>query len=165
MRVWIGIDNGVSGSVGWVYDDGTFGYRPTPVFKVYDYVKSGRQINRIDTGILNNLLLDLTDEGEAQTRIFLERPMVNPKRFQASASALRALEASLIVIEEIGLPFEYIDSKAWQKKMLPDVKGAAQLKKASSEVGLRLFPSLQEQIRKQKDADGILIAEWARRYM
>ena len=30
-------------------------------------------------------------------------------------------------------------------------------------VGLRLFPSQEDLIRKHKDADGMLIAEWARR--
>jgi len=86
--------------------------------------------------------------------------MVNPGRFQASISAMRALEATLNVLEFLELPHQYIDSKEWQKVMLPSgLKGADQMKKASQSIGKRLFPS----ITCTPDADGLLIAEWARR--
>lgn len=40
---------------------------------------------------------------------------------------------------------------------------APALEKASLQIGIQLFPSLRESIEGQGDADGILIAEWARR--
>ena len=92
--------------------------------------------------------------------VLIERPMVNPARFLASTSALRALEATLIVVEELKLPVRYLDSKEWQSEILPKgVEGPDELKAASLDIGQRLFPSLQF----KKDADSILIAEWARR--
>ena len=101
---------------------------------------------------------------QSPVKVFLERPMVNPGRFQATASALRAMEATLIVLEMFKLPLQYVDSKQWQKALLPSgIKGPAELKKASMDIGCRMFPHLSEIIKKQGDADGLLIAEWARR--
>ncbi len=85
-------------------------------------------------------------------------------RFQASVSAARSLEATLCVIEDLGIPHLYADSRQWQGALLPKgVQGAPELKKASMDIGLRLFPDQEKVIRKHKDADAILIAEWARR--
>jgi hypothetical protein len=40
------------------------------------------------------------------------------------------------------------------------IKGTPELKKASAQVGIRLYPSQAEIINKQKDADGLMIAHW-----
>ena len=48
--------------------------------------------------------------------------------------------------------------------MLPSgIKGSKELKEASLQVGIRMFPFLKETIKKQKDADGILIAKYMQR--
>jgi len=97
-------------------------------------------------------------------RAFIERPYMNPKGFKATASALRCLEATLISIERAaGLSYEYIDSKQWQKVMLPKGCKGPDLKTTSRDIGCRLFPEHTKVIRKHKDADSLLIAEWARR--
>jgi hypothetical protein len=86
--------------------------------------------------------------------------MVNSARFSASMSAVRCLEATLIAIEEVGFSYQYVDSKEWQKLLLPKgLKGSDELKKASFDVGKRMFPTLAI----KKDADGLLIAEYLRR--
>ena len=89
----------------------------------------------------------------------LERPMVNPRRFFASMSAMRALESTLVVMENLHLNFVYLDSKEWQRVMLPKNAGGDQLKSASLAVGKSLFPH----IKFTSDADGILIAEYLKR--
>ena len=74
------------------------------------------------------------------------------------------MKSTLVCIESLKFPFLYIDSKEWQRKMLPKgIKGAANLKKASQDIGIRLFPQHEALIRKQKDCDGLLIAEYSRR--
>jgi hypothetical protein len=94
----------------------------------------------------------------------MERPCVNPGRFTTTLSAMRAFEATTIVIENLGLTVqETIDSKRWQHKLLPGIKGSPNLKKASMELGIELFPQHKDLIIKHKDADALLIAEWARR--
>jgi len=80
-------------------------------------------------------------------------------------SAIRALEATLIVIESLKISLAYIDSKEWQKPLLPNgTKGGAEQKKASLDIGSRMFPQFKEEFKKQKDADGMLIAEYCRRF-
>lgn len=164
MTIYVGIDNGVSGSIGWINnDDGTFGFHLTPTFQSIDYPKKGKNIRRIDTQALHVLLHNICLEIVPQQRslILLERPMVNPKRFHATKSALRSLEATLITLEELELAYRYIDSKEWQKQLLPNVKTAARLKEASMQIGCQLYPSLRGKFK--DDADGMLIAEWANR--
>jgi hypothetical protein len=158
--VYCGIDNGVSGSIGFV-SEGHSLFVLTPVKLMTNYQKKAKQLNRIDFKGLTKLFEDFTPQS---IKVFLERPLVNPGRFNATTSALRAFEATIICLEELNLPYEYIDSKQWQKKLLPDgIKGSEAQKKASMDVGMRMFPQFAEEIRKHKDADGILIAEWARR--
>lgn len=158
--IYCGIDNGVSGSIGFVSENNSL-FILTPTKLCTNYQKKAKQLNRIDFQGLRILFSDFTSEN---IKVFLERPLVNPGRFEATASALRAFEATIICLEELGLPYEYIDSKQWQKKLLPEgLKGSQEQKKASMDVGMRMFPQFAEAIRKHKDADGILIAEWARR--
>jgi hypothetical protein len=94
----------------------------------------------------------------------VERPYVNPQGFKASVSALRALEATLICIEFAGISYQYVDSRDWQKVMLPKGCKGPELKSASMNLGCRLFPKFVDNIKHHKDADSLLIAEWARRY-
>lgn len=154
-KTYIGVDNGVSGSIGIIPHHGADPcFHLTPTESHLSYTKEAKNITRINWNELTELLKPVSCPFA-----ILERPMVNPQRFQASASALRALEATLIVLESLQIPYRYVDSKEWQKDMLPKgVKGEA-LKTASLNIGQRLFP----QFKFKGDADGILIAEWARR--
>lgn len=162
-KIYIGIDNGVSGTVGWsgICQNGqhTFGQTKKPTFSEQSYTKAKGNIARLNFKeymIIVGKIKSLSENCIA----LVERPMVNPGRFKASTSALRCLEAELIALEMMEIPIQYIDSKQWQKEMLPKgIKGAPELKKASIDIGKRMFPSL----KCKPDADGILIAEWARR--
>ena len=129
-----------------------------------DYTKKKKIITRVDLEKLEIILTMVTLEGEC--RAIIERPMVNPKMFKATGSALRALESVLIACEHLVIPIEFIDSKQWQRVMLPNgTKGTPELKKASRDIGIRMFPQFKNLILKQKDADGLLIAEWGRRVL
>jgi hypothetical protein len=68
------------------------------------------------------------------------------------------LEATEIVLEELQIPYQFIDSKEWQKVLLPSGLKGDQLKKAALDVAKRLFPK-QEIV----NADSLLIAEYCRR--
>lgn len=172
-RVWIGIDNGPSGSIGIIaeskWQDVVKVYRvPTKVEQ--DYVKKKANVSRLDCCALRRILAKYVDpvrmaSGEQATIAVLERPMVNPMRFVATKSALRFLEATLIVLEEAGISREFIDSREWQKALLPrDAKGP-DLKDASLQAGRRLYPRLAERFARMRlsDVDGLLIAHYIRR--
>lgn len=163
MKYWIGIDNGTSGSIGVVSDDATFKATYTKQFIKMEqsYTKKKQNISRIEHSELYEFIKSLKDQGEIF--IALERPMVNSSRFKASMSGIRAIESTLIIIERLEVPYMYIDSKEWQKAMLPSGNKGPELKVASASVGLRLFPHCKDFIKKQKDADGLLIAEYVKR--
>jgi hypothetical protein len=161
-NIYIGIDNGVSGSIG-VVNDFDIELFPTPTKKHLKYTKKKAYVTRIDVPKLTKLLDKYCLANCTNVKVMVERPMVNPTRFVATSSALRAWEATLIVLEQLEIPYELVDSKAWQKAMLPSgVKGAADLKQASIQVGKRKAPHLKAIIDKQRDADGLLIALYAK---
>ncbi len=160
MRTFIGIDNGVSGSIGIIQDGRAVAYVHTPVKTEYNYTKQEQQIRRINVPELKGLLTKFRTDDMV---ISLERPMVNPARWKATQSALRSLEATIIVFELLELPYSYCDSKHWQKELLPNgLDDSKQLKVASLQIGKRLFPSID--FTGFEDADGILIAEYTRRH-
>ena len=161
--VYIGIDNGVSGSIG-IIGSNFYKMYHTPIIKEQSYTKAKNNISRIN----RKELIDILKPYQADSvLVILERPLVNPTRFKASISAVRALEATLNIIEDLNYPHQYIDSKEWQTRkngLLPhDMKGSPELKKASKDIAMRLFPNCIEIIQKQKDGDGLLIAEYCKR--
>lgn len=167
---YIGIDNGVTGSIA-IIEDGKAYYFQMPTKSEQSYTKSKQNITRIEVPELKRIL-----ESAAlwPCKCLLERPMVNPGRFKATTSALRALEATLIVLEDLRIPYQYIDSKEWQKALLPRDMGKvvitksgkskrkvepAELKAASLDIARRMFPGIEL----KHDGDSLLIAEYLRR--
>lgn len=162
-KVYIGIDNGTTGTIAWIRQT-TSGIKETPIITEQSYTKAKNIISRIDHVQLRiDLRKAIGDASPSECIVVIERPMINPMRFKASISAARSLEATLCVIEELGLPHMYADSRDWQKKMLPQGCKGDDLKTASRDIGYRLFPHCAGIINKHKDADALLIAEWARR--
>lgn len=165
-KIYIGIDNGVTGTIAWVGEYLAPCMIETPVFSEQSYTKEKKNITRVNHKELKKWLSEVVrgeENPEESVLVVIERPMINPLRFQASISAARSLESTLIAIEELGLPRMYVDSRKWQKKLLPQGCKGEELKKASMDIGCRLFTSQEKIIRKHKDADSLLIAEWARR--
>ena len=154
---YIGIDNGVSGTIGIISPDGVV-FESTPVKSEQNYTKKKGNITRVDVVELYRLL-----DGYDSVMCLIERPMVNPGRFKATLSAIRSLEATLNVLEMLQYPYQYIDSKEWQRELLPKGVKGEELKTSSRDIGTRLFPSFRDVIHKHKDADGLLIAEYAKR--
>lgn len=112
---YIGIDNGVSGGICILNENGFPAYlSKTPVHKTIEYTKKYQEITRVDFKKIDNLF-----KIHSPAIVYIERPMVNPRRFKATKSALRSLEATLIAIENNNLQYKFIDSKEWQRKYLP----------------------------------------------
>lgn len=162
-KIYIGIDNGVSGSLAIIKSDEII-FMKTPVKLHINFQKTKKQnINRLDFMKMCKIISKHIAGKPCIT--IIERPLVNNVRFKASMSAMRCLEATLIVLETYDIPYQYIDSKLWQKEFLPGgIKGSPELKIASCNVGCRLFPQHEKLIVKHKDADSLFIAEYARRH-
>lgn len=161
--MYLAIDNGVTGTYAILCEAGPpFGseihFDSIPIKTQQSYTKTKQNISRIDykkfKEILkhNRILYDIA---------IIERPMVNPGRWKASMSAIRALESVMILCEELEIPIQFIDSKEWQKELLPSDCEKEELKKASLDVGNRLFPDFKD--HKHKDRDSLLMCVWAKR--
>lgn len=158
-RIYVGIDNGVSGSIGIVGDGMEPVFVKTPVKVEQDYTKAKQNITRLDLGRFMDLFRGYNNN---DITVLMERPLVNPSRFKATTSALRCHEAELITIEFLCLRHIFIDSKEWQRELLPKgIVGSEEQKKASLDIGNRLFPVFED--FKHPDRDGLLIAEYGRR--
>lgn len=155
IKNFIGIDNGVTGSIGIISDSDVLYYK-TPVFRTLNYTKSKQFLKRIDVNELRNLLYMYKD----YSFCLIERPMINPGRWKASVSAIRAMESTLTVVELLKIPYAYIDSKEWAKALLPSGLEKQELKFASLNVGERLYPHLD--LSNFDDCDGILIAHYCK---
>jgi hypothetical protein len=151
--VFIGIDNGVTGAIGMLSTEATL--HKMPVRRFRDFQKKEQYLNRINVKALLELFKDVKDDYV----ITLERPMINPRRFTSSVSALRAWEATLVALDLLGLSYDVLDSKEWQKYF----QLTGDLKEASKSLAIKLFPNCEAAILKQKDGDALLIAEYKRR--
>lgn len=160
-KIYVGIDNGVSGSIGIVWDGNVNLplFLKTPIKKEQDYTKAKKIVTRLDCNRFMDIFSGLNKNNVV---VLLERPLVNPGRFTATTSALRCHEAELIIIEMLGLKHMFIDSKEWQRELLPKgIVGSEEQKKASLDIGNRLFPMFYD--FEHPDRDGLLIAEYGRR--
>ena len=164
-KIYIGIDNGVTGTIACMGEGVNADMIETPVKSEQSYTKEKKNITRIDYPEVVKWLKEVIShlDSPSEALVVIERPMINPMRFQASVSAARSLEATIIAIESLGIPRMYVDSRQWQKALLPHGCKGPELKHASADIGCRLFPNLEMIISKHKDADALLIAEWARR--
>lgn len=162
-KIYCGVDNGSSGSVAIISPGLAPFWMPTPVVRCRNYQKVEKHLNRVDAeklfDILHDRVYDPVMKG-ATALVLLERPYCNPHGFNASLLAARALEATLVVVDLLGLSYQFVDSKEWQSVMLPKgIIGRDELKAASAVAGRQLFPDTKF----KKDADSLLMAEWANR--
>ncbi len=167
-QVTVGIDNGVTGTIGIVSGLTGSVFCKTPVRKTLDFqVSKSHWLNRLDGHALKEILYNYKEHAQVgfeDFHVYLENPSVNKMRWTASMSAIRCWEATLIILEDLRIKHEFLTSKPWQSVILPaGIKGTPQLKEASKQIGIRLFPEHKQFIEKHGDADGILIAEYHRR--
>lgn len=160
-RFFIGIDNGISGTIAIIGYSPTLGTAvycfKTPAVSQQNYTKKKANITRVNGKKLMDIFSNSIPKG-SDVHVMMERPMVNPKMFHATLSAVRALEATQTILETLEYPYTFVDSKQWQSVLLPvGTKGEA-LKPASLDIGERMYPGVNP--KGHKDADGLLIAHF-----
>lgn len=160
-KCYVGIDNGVSGSIAIIKPDNQIVFQAMPTKHEPSYTKEKKMLQRIRFHDLI-AIFKLHEITSYNSFVLIERPMVNPKRWVATTSALRALEATLIAVDDVlHLPFQYADSKKWQKELLPAGTKGDDLKTMSLAIGNRMFPKYADY--NHPDRDSLLMAEYARR--
>lgn len=156
---YIGIDNGVTGTIAIVNDKGCLLWTRTPTFRQISHKKTKSYITRIDTPKLEAALKAVVPAGEQNCMVVMEQPYANGLHFHTSISAARSFEATLIVIERLKYPHMCVPSSDWQKVMLPKGARGSELKVIAADIATKLFPKVDT----YGDADALLMAEWARR--
>jgi len=184
VNLYIGIDNGATGSVGIISSPSQHvAFFPVPIKTVPNYTKEVQMIGRIHLTELKKEILGRIPVGdEYNIRCLIERPFMAPVEtiidehgkkvpsvnmifLKSSLNAHRSFEAVIILMESMKIGYEVVDSKAWQKQMLGNrIKGSKALKEASKLKGIQMFPQFEDVINKHKDADGLLIASFAQIY-
>ena len=134
-----------------------------PALKSLNYQKAKQFITRVDHARLKPMLEDILEQADGNCFALVERPFtgtMGKASLKTVASGMRACEAVLIMLEILEIPYQFTDSKGWQKELLPKgLVGSAELKSAGKDVAKRMWPGMKF----KGDADGILIAEYARR--
>ena len=82
-KVYIGIDNGTSGTIAVVGDGITPVFVHTPVKKEQNYTKAKKTISRLDCAAFLDIV---KQEANAEVTVLMERPLVNPTRFAATTT-------------------------------------------------------------------------------
>lgn len=154
-KTTLSFDNGVTGSLAIFSPDGTI-FEPMPT-KPQLMGKAGKQIKRIDHEQLSLLIGNVTEPVHA----FVERPFTGgPMMVNVSVLSARAYESVLIVLEQLGIGYETVDSKVWQSAMLGNVKGSANLKVASKLRAMEMFPVHAAAVKSHKDGDSLLMGSF-----
>lgn len=157
MRTIIGIDNGSTGTIG-IIGENSVNFIETPIKESLHYGKKGGLIKRLDRKAFRELLAGLNP---VDTTVRIERPFTGaPMMIQAMLHAHRFFESTICTLEDMGFGYEVVDSGTWQKPTLGEVKGSAELKKASKLRGIQLYPQFESLIKKHGDADGLLISHY-----
>ena len=133
--VFIGLDNGTSGTVGCVGSTTYFG--KTPIFRHRKYTVKEQYISRIDISKLKELLVLLINGQEY--KILLENPKSSGGGKNKDTTS-RAWEATLIALEQLGLEYETVPAVRWQKYLFPQAIGRASQKAHSLALGKELYP-------------------------
>lgn len=172
--VIFGLDNGSTGTISCIDTEyKLLSFRKTPAKVELDYTQDIKYINRIDTVELKKWFesnIKKLNKDKRVTIVILERPMKNPTRFEQSISACRAFEATLIVLEELGLDYIVIDSKEWQHYFFGKNTTNIDLKFESMKKGIdliknnyshiKIYNNVVEEITKHGDADSLLICQY-----
>jgi hypothetical protein len=160
-RYTLGIDNGVTGSLA-IIGPSHAAMTSTPT-RDATMGRAGKIIRRVDTVELIQWIKNaMPVDNMATVQAYIERPFTgSAMMINTTVLAARAFEATVIALEQLGIGYEVVDSRDWQKPMLPGVTGRENLKRASKAKGIQLYPALKPYIEQVGDADSLLIARWA----
>lgn len=172
----IGMDNGATGTIcSWIVNTNQIDFLLTPAKREINYQKQINYIDRIDhekikTWIKNNIKnAQLLYNREIRIIIIIERPMVNPQRFDASLHAVRAFESILVILQQLNIKYITIDSKQWQHYFFGKDTSFMDLKFESLKHGINVLKEhnpkdgtqMIQIIRNHGDADALLITKFA----
>lgn len=172
----IGMDNGATGTIcSWIVNTNQIDFLLTPSKRQLNYQKQINYIDRIDHQVISQWIkkqIKIAQQlykREIRIIIIIERPMVNPQRFDASLNAVRAFEALLVILQQLNIKYITIDSKEWQHYFFGKDTSFLNLKLESLKQGInelnyykpKKYIQMIDIIRMHQDADALLITKYA----
>lgn len=190
MTYILGIDNGITGSIALMDQNGKVIYHaPVPVYKERKWTKPKKQklktktkivydeITVIDIDALQRMLVTFTSQ-TSDIHAFVERPAISYAAawsMKTSISAAMSWAYVIYVLKKLQIPRTDLDSKEWQHQLIPEASGEKNkeymktlkagernklLKEAAYDLAKTLYPKLNS---KDKGAgDSICICEYGR---
>ncbi len=160
MKIYIGIDPGLSGGIAALRADGSIIWvRPAPTC-------ASAKGEEMDLSLMR-FMLTFNDAPASPSRTVIEKVSAMPKQGVSSTFKFgRGYGSWIGMLAGLQMPFEYATPQAWQKVMLA---GLPRGKEASVQRAQELFPGVSllptERSRKPSDgmAEALLIAEFNRR--
>lgn len=173
-KLYLGIDNGSTGSYTFLNGNGELlCFKPVPTFKLKKWTTSSKQghITVIDIESLKRELeLIIKDKNIDEIVCNIERPAVGFSGWSiwTSLSGVVAWVSVQYVLISLGIKYNTIDSKQWQKLLIPQALGKKDSKKKkrgernkylkieSDKLARELFPDIT--LKNSGDGDSINIA-------
>ena len=161
MKIYIGIDNGVSGGAVAIDDNG----------KIIDYlvmpIQKARRRNEVDVRAFVKWLTCISRNYLADIKVIVEEPG-GSKSASAAVSMEGSFHALRGALESRRASWDRITPRSWQKIMIPGCK-TGETKPRALECAQRLWPAqswratLRCKVPHAGLVDAALIAEYARR--
>ena len=161
--IYIGIDPGLNGAVGVVWDS-ELAYCDPQVFDTPTMVVSGIKNKRVHNTAAMAAILKPWSTIAEKVLVVLENVHSMPKQGVASSFSFgQGLGMWQGIIAAFGMPLEMPSPQRWKKEILAD---QGKDKDASRFKAIQLYPALASQLSRKKDdgrAEAILMAEYGRR--
>lgn len=154
MRVWIGIDPGVTGALAVLTDEGAWQLDDLPTIEV------GKR-REVDVAELVEVFRDHSYQGYTTQLVAIERQQPMPGQGLSSTfKTAQGYGALLGVLTAMGLPLMCPRPVDWKRAMRLG-KG----KDAARDVARKRWPAMSAYLRRKQDhgrAEAMLLAQWAR---
>ena len=161
--IYIGIDPGLNGAVGVVWDS-ELAHCDPQVFDTPTMMVSGIKNKRVHNTAAMAAILKPWSTIAEKVLVVLENVHSMPKQGVASSFSFgQGLGMWQGIIAAFGMPLEMPSPQRWKKEILAD---QGKDKDASRFKAIQLYPALASQLSRKKDdgrAEAILMAEYGRR--
>jgi hypothetical protein len=160
---FVGVDNGPTALWTILGADGKLvAHFPVPTKTTKNYQRTvDREVTRINVHQLREMFRPYVGKN---ILFAVEKPMVMPQRFQATLTAVRAFEATLVAFElmqqdGVGVSYTIANSLDWQKPMIPEALARKEKGKLAEKRRKKLLAACKKKGKTREETARIL--EWA----
>lgn len=161
--VYVGIDNGSTGSIGYMAGTYTSLLPMTEMCRRYTGNRKGTGLE-LDPITFDDYIKQIQKVHGHIEMVAIEKPFTNPRNVMTMVAARGMFAAIQAILELNRVPYIVVGAQEWQKKFLNGAvtaeanKGEKETKLRSRILGSQRWPELANPIKRQKDADALWLA-------